>query len=281
MPFKEIEYSSEFREGYNPASPVPDTSGNKGVSLDQKAIKSSVKIAVTGSTGKGGTVGLASYMDEETEEDSTVTCQAITFNYKVQCNDQVSVRSMFSDLTYYIYVPSSIMARIEWKTYIEPPPVTNNEQIVSIPPVGKIEEVSNEEIIANEIPEEPPLTREEWIDIMTVRREGLNWKCVDIDDKKKRGYTEVRGNENIINPMIPDDASAKRIGEHEILKTARNIQGEFGCPPYFYMEPGSFVGVEVSQWFFDEIVRVESISIKNSSKGQSFSFTAKLKKETV
>ncbi len=261
MSFLEIDIGSEFLDGYNPGQPVPDTEGSKPIPLGQKAIKSSIKVYVCGWKGKGGRASFDEYKDEIVEEDGTETTEIISINYKIFCNDRVSVNLL---VYYYYYVPSSITVRIEWKTYRQPP---DEDYLTDATP----------DDLANLM-----ITREEMIDAFIVRREGLNVKCIDLSDKWKRGNTEVRGNENIINPMIKDLDTAKRIGEYAIGETNKNFRCTFPFVPYFLMEPGSFAEIEIPQWSLTQIARVESISIKNSKEqGPTFEFSVKIRKDPV
>lgn len=272
MPFTEIAINSEYTRLFNP------TIGKKSVALGQKAIQNTIIISVVAYTGKGGYASLSSYLDTNTEEDGTVTSQNIDISYVVNCKDRVHVSGIYSGtmLDYDIYVPSSITVRVEWKTYIEPPPVIVNEPLIESPLND-----GSEESITNETSSDPLQTREEIIDQMVLRREGLNVKCIDMDDFEKRGNTEVRGNENIINPMIKDELTAQRIGEYNIGLTSKNFTAEFSYIPLFYLKPGSFVEINIPQWHLNQVARVEGISIKNSSQGQGFNFSVKIKKETV
>ncbi|MFA5349421.1 MAG: hypothetical protein WC309_03580 [Candidatus Paceibacterota bacterium] len=203
-------------------------------------ISSSLRAVKTEQTGKGGHIAGCTPAENFLQGDTTC-CRKIIISIGMNTLQWIPLApNVGAGGGYYINVPSSVTVEITAQDYT--------------PATAPPDEPYNGGEILEEI--EPEYEEQ---DVLVTQ--GLNLKCIDEYHKITLGYGEIRADESIINPLIPDREAAIRIGKYYIFKTGKTEKAiTQGIVPNLEMEPLDTTYVSLSIPYIFRIVEIEKIS---------------------
>jgi hypothetical protein len=154
----------------------------------------------------------------------------------------------------------------EYETTTEPPSTPYTEAIEDPPPDADSNYDSTQEY--ETVTEKIPKTIEEWTEQQVVWREGFNWKCINEYSTIDLQHGEERAGSDIINNMIPDDDTAKRVGELAVGESERNENIGINTVANWDIKLGDLVEIEISLLSKQSVERITDFEILNASGGE-------------
>jgi hypothetical protein len=211
---------------------------------------STLRAVITEKTGKGGHVAGCTPA-ENFLQGSTTCCRKIIISIGMNKLQWIPLApNVGAGGGYYITVPSSVTVEITAKDY-SPGNSPPDEPYNGGDPLPVDLEISYEEQ-----------------DVLVTQ--GLNLKCIDEYHKITLGYGEIRSDENIINPLIPDREAAIRCGKYYIFKTGKTDKTiSQKIVPNLDIEPLNTAYVSLSIPYIYRIVELEEIIFNISPGSQS------------
>lgn len=229
--------------------------GTKTYPFDNYVIKSTLKVVKTDSTLAGGSV--SSYRGTDvTTLNGVEVCKGVEYRTKVITQEWAALAPGIGIQVdgYWIAVPSTIDIRISGTTYEAP-----SNAPAEYPEPDEIDPVIDAEINYEE--------QQFLVDA------GFNLKCIDEYHKIYLGYGELRADENIINPIIPDREAAIRVGKYYIFKTGKTEKTiTQNIVPNLSIEPLNTAYIDLSINFISQIVQIDKVvyNIKEQTMGISY-----------
>ncbi len=218
----------------------------------------------------------------ETTADGETVCRGINYYYTLKSQKTVTYASgigILPGLTATIGSEAGeIHVQISWETYTpppnedeyetttEPPSTPYTEAIEDPPPVTASDYDSTQEY--ETITEKIPKTIEEWTEQQTIWREGFNWKCINEYSTIDLQHGEERASSDIINNMIPDDDTAKRVGELAVGESERNENIGINTVANWDIKLGDLAEIEISLLNKQSAERIIDFEILNASGGE-------------
>ncbi|MEQ8222971.1 MAG: hypothetical protein ABRQ37_11765 [Candidatus Eremiobacterota bacterium] len=154
----------------------------------------------------------------------------------------------------------------EYETTTEPPSTPYTEAIEAPPPDADSNYDSTQEY--ETVTEKIPKTIEEWTEQQTVWREGFNWKCINEYSTIDLQHGEERADSDIVNNIIPNDDTAKRVGELAVGESERNENIGINTVANWDIKLGDLAEIEISLLNKQSVERIIDIEILNASGGE-------------
>ena len=232
-------------------------------------ICSSVGVSKNGGDGLFSSVEPGSFLGVKTI-DGIQTCTGINIIYTLKSQKVTTFAHSIGvapGVEKYDYFAGFINILISWQTftptpktatqqYTSSPPVTQNTDPSPTPPV--VDPITTQEEYISVTTKEPQTTTE-WTQQQVIRREGMNWKCINEYSTLDLQESEQRA-DDVINDMLPDDETAQRTGQLIISNSEKNVNISEDTVPNFNIRNGDIINSIISLAGINSNERIEGIN---------------------
>lgn len=264
------------------------------------SMRKNVSVEKVSETGLGSSIATVNYHIQGTNGfnsgDGETLIDYVSLEINIKTVKQNTYVGTYSNPTSsYIAVQGSITIKVTWEDYTPTAVATDtatttktetktetqliNDGVISTPPARSQTVSSSVSAVYWTNYPVSPQNETEWVEQRRILDTGINIKCIDLTHKERHGFGEIRAEENIVNNLIKDENTAKRIGKSAIFDSAKSLEISLSIPPNFAIKPRSFITTKISSLFLEITEQVKSREFFVGSDNQEYKINFSCKNE--